>query len=79
MTSTVYYMICAVLTLGVLVGIAMMSKVPTAVKGNLLSAGCTLAAVLVTLYRYDILSDWLLIQKSFSRRRSCMSNLNVYI
>ena len=60
MTSTVYYMICAVLTLGVLVGIAMMSKVPTAVKGNLLSAGCTLAAVLVTLYRYDILSDWLL-------------------
>ena len=33
MTDTVYYIICAVLTLGVLVGIALMSKVKTAVQG----------------------------------------------
>ena len=60
MTDTVYYIICAVLTLGVLVGIALMSKVKTAVQGNLLSALCMAAAIIVTLYKNNIMTDWLL-------------------
>lgn len=57
MSDTVYYIFCAVLTLGVLIGISLMSKVKTAVMGNGLSAVCTACAVLITLYKYEILSD----------------------
>ena len=39
------HIISAVLVLGVLVGIGMMSKVNTARMGNLLSALCTVAAI----------------------------------
>ena len=56
MTDTVYYIICGVLSIGVLLGINMMSKVKSAVKGNRLSAFCMLAAVCVTLYKYQIFS-----------------------
>ncbi|UTC65896.1 MULTISPECIES: NAD(P)(+) transhydrogenase (Re/Si-specific) subunit beta [unclassified Treponema] len=56
MTDTVYYIICGVLSIGVLLGINMMSKVKSAVKGNCLSALCMLAAVCVTLYKYQIFS-----------------------
>ena len=56
MTDTVYYIICGVLSIGVLLGINMMSKVKSAVKGNRLSALCMLAAVCVTLYKYQIFS-----------------------
>ncbi len=58
MSSLVYYILCGVLTLGVLAGIAMMSKVRSAVRGNLLSAMCTAAAVILTLYKYDIVSGY---------------------
>lgn len=57
MSTTLYYILCAVLTLGVLAGIAMMSKVSTASKGNLLSALCMFAAILLTLYQNELLSD----------------------
>lgn len=57
MSDLVYYIICGLLTIGVMIGIAMMSKVESSVKGNALSAVCTAAAVLLTLYRYNILSD----------------------
>ena len=57
MSNTVYYVICALLACGVLLGISMMSKVKTAVYGNGLSAVCTLLAILVTLYQYNLLSD----------------------
>lgn len=57
MTDIVYYILCAILTFGVLLGIALMSKVKTAVMGNGLSAICTALAVLATLYKYEILSD----------------------
>ncbi len=57
MSDVVYYIISAVLTVGVLVGIAMMSKVKSAPAGNILSAVCMAVAILVTLYRYEILSD----------------------
>lgn len=56
MSTAVYYLFCGLLVLGVLVGISLMSKVKTAVAGNLLSATCTAGAVLLTLYRYKIFS-----------------------
>ena len=54
MSDVAYYIACALLTLGVLAGISMMSRVRTAVAGNLLSAACTAGAVLLTMYRYAI-------------------------
>ena len=60
MTDLVYYIICSVLTVGVLVGIALMSKVKLAPTGNRLSAVCMAAAIGVTLYKNEILSDWML-------------------
>ena len=58
MTHTVYYIISAVLVLGVLLGISMMSKVKSANKGNAVSAVCTLLAILVVMYDCDILTAW---------------------
>lgn len=49
MTNLTYYIICCVLSVAVLVGIAMMSKVKTAAAGNLLSAVALAAAILVVL------------------------------
>lgn len=57
-SSTVYYIISAVLVLGVLVGISMMSKVKTANAGNSLSAICTGIAMVVILYNAEILTAW---------------------
>ena len=57
MSDTLYYIACAVLVFGVLVGISMMSKVKSAVAGNLLSALCMAAAIFLTLYKYEILTD----------------------
>lgn len=48
MSNLAYYIVCAVLVAGVLGGIAMMSRVKTAVAGNALSAACTAAAIFVT-------------------------------
>lgn len=57
MSDVAYYIACGVLTLGVLYGIAMMSRVKSAVTGNKLSSVCIAVAILLTLYKYDILSD----------------------
>lgn len=57
MTDMVYYLITAGLSLLVLAGIALMSKVKTANVGNLLSALSMLLAILLTLYRYKLLGD----------------------
>lgn len=56
MSNTSYYMVCTVLSLGVLAGIHMMSRVKSAKWGNGVSALCMLAAVCVTLYKYSIFS-----------------------
>ncbi len=56
--GTVYYIISAVLVLGVLLGISMMSKVKSANNGNTLSAVCTLIAILVVMYNCEILTAW---------------------
>ncbi len=53
-----YYIISAVLVLGVLIGISMMSKVKTANAGNTLSAVCTVIAIAVVLYTNDIVTAW---------------------
>ncbi|MBR2405913.1 MAG: NAD(P)(+) transhydrogenase (Re/Si-specific) subunit beta [Clostridia bacterium] len=58
MPNTVYYVISAVLVLGVLIGISMMSKVKSANSGNTLSAVCALAAILVVMYNAEILTAW---------------------
>ena len=57
MSNLVYYIVCGVLVCGVLGGIAMMSRVKTAVAGNALSAACTAAAIFVTLYKYHLLTQ----------------------
>lgn len=53
-TETVYYIVCAVLSLLALLGISMMSKVATSVRGNLLLSFCLLAGCVVTLLYYNI-------------------------
>ena len=53
-----YYIISAVLILGVLIGISMMSKVKSANRGNTLSAVCTLIAILVVMYNCEVLTAW---------------------
>ncbi len=57
MGDTVYYLICVLLSVGVLLGIRWMSRVETAVRGNRFSALCMLMAVVVTLLRNRIFSD----------------------
>ena len=56
LSSTAYYIITAVMVLGVLIGISMMSKVKTARLGNALSAFCSVIAILVTMNQNEILS-----------------------
>ncbi len=54
----IYYIISAVLVLGVLVGISMMSKVKSAYAGNTLSAICTVIAIAIVLYGNGVLAAW---------------------
>ncbi len=54
MTETFYYIVCVVLSLLSLLGISMMSKVSTSVRGNLLLSFCLLAGCIVTLLYYQI-------------------------
>ncbi|HHX20298.1 MAG TPA: NAD(P)(+) transhydrogenase (Re/Si-specific) subunit beta, partial [Clostridiales bacterium] len=57
MNDTLYYVLSALLSVGVLLGIRWMSRVETAVNGNRLSALCMLAAVVMVLVRGGILDD----------------------
>lgn len=57
MPNTIYYIICGVLSVLVLLGIAMMSKVKTAVAGNLLSALSMVAAILVVMGTQGLLTS----------------------
>ncbi len=60
MSDLVYYLSCCVLIAGVLTGIALMSKVESSAKGNMLSSVCIGIAILLTLYKYIILDDMFL-------------------
>ena len=57
MNYYLYYLISAVLSIGVLLGISMMSRVKTARLGNALSALCMLLAILVVFIHYGIVSN----------------------
>ena len=57
MSNVLYYVISAVLSLGVLLGISMMSRVKSARLGNALSALCMLLAILVVFFKYGIVSN----------------------
>ena len=56
MDATLYYIICALLSLLVLGGISMMSKIKTAVAGNILSAASVLTGIIITLLYNGIIS-----------------------
>ena len=56
--SETYYIFCGILSIAVLAGISLMSKVKTAVAGNLLSAVSVLLGVAITLYYKEIFSAW---------------------
>jgi NAD(P) transhydrogenase subunit beta len=57
MSNVAFYAASGALTLGVLYGIALMSKVKTAVAGNKLSAVCMAGAIVLTLKKHEIFSD----------------------
>ena len=59
MIDSVYYVLCIVLAGLVLLGISMMSKVKTALWGNLLSCACMAVAIVLTIVRYDFSGKWL--------------------
>ena len=60
-SNPVYYVICAVLSILVLVGIAMMSKVKTAARGNALSATAMGLGIIVTLLQKEVVTfPWLI-------------------
>ena len=54
MLGTAYYIISAILVLGVLLGIYLMSKVEKAYNGNLISAACMAAAIILTMLQYEV-------------------------
>lgn len=57
MSDTVYYILSAVLSLMVLLGIRLMSRVKTAVSGNRLSAVAMLLAIVMVLLKENILGN----------------------
>jgi len=62
MSDMFYYFCCVLLTLGVLAGISLMSRVKMAAAGNLFSALCMALAIVLTLYKNGLLevySLWL--------------------
>ena len=58
MSDTVFYVLSAVLSVAVLLGIHWMSKVETAVRGNRLSALAMLCAIILTFIKHDLLGIW---------------------
>ncbi|MBF6598514.1 MAG: NAD(P)(+) transhydrogenase (Re/Si-specific) subunit beta [Fermentimonas sp.] len=58
MTEITYYIFCGILSIAVLAGLSLMSKVKTAVAGNLISAVSILLGVAITLYYKEIFSAW---------------------
>ena len=58
MSPTIYYILCVLLSLMVLGGISMMSRVKTAVMGNTLSAVAMLGGIILTLVYNEILPAW---------------------
>ena len=60
-SNPVYYVICGILSILVLAGIAMMSKVKSAARGNALSAAAMGLGVIVTLLKLQVVTfPWLI-------------------
>lgn len=57
MSDTLYYVLSALLSVGVLLGIRWMSKVETAVRGNHVSALCMLAGIVLVLAREGVVNS----------------------
>lgn len=55
MSDMLYFILCGVLALGVLVGLSLLSKVKTAVAGNMISILCTAGAIVITMFKYDLI------------------------
>lgn len=60
LSDPVYYILCVVLALAVLLGIHFMSKVETAKRGNQISALAIALGIIITLIKKDILPVWLI-------------------
>ncbi|MFA6843272.1 MAG: NAD(P)(+) transhydrogenase (Re/Si-specific) subunit beta [Bacilli bacterium] len=58
--SWIYCLICTILVIGVLVGIALMSNVKHAITGNRISAICLLIGIIITFVYHRMLPVWLL-------------------
>ncbi|MFA5634968.1 MAG: NAD(P)(+) transhydrogenase (Re/Si-specific) subunit beta, partial [Anaerovoracaceae bacterium] len=56
MSDTLYFILCGVLALGVVVGLSLLSKVKTAVTGNMISILCTAGAIVITMFKYDLVN-----------------------
>ncbi|MDD2563225.1 MAG: NAD(P)(+) transhydrogenase (Re/Si-specific) subunit beta [Salinivirgaceae bacterium] len=60
LSDSVYYVLCGILSVAVLVGIHLMSKVERAQLGNQISALAVALGVIITLIKNDILPLWLI-------------------
>lgn len=60
LSDTAYYAVCGILTLGVLFGIHLMSRVEKAQLGNQISALAIALAIVLTLVKKDIIPVWIL-------------------
>ncbi len=56
MSDTIYFVLCGILAVGVLIGLSMLSKVKTAVAGNMISILCTTGAIVITLFKYELVN-----------------------
>lgn len=59
-SPAIYYVLCALLTAGILFGIYLMGKVEQSRRGNIISAVCMLLAIVLTMVYYNIISYWVL-------------------
>ncbi len=60
LSDTAYYILCAILTMGVLSGIHLMSRVETAAAGNRISALAIALGIVLTLIKKDIMPVWMI-------------------
>ena len=60
LSNTAYYILCVILTMGVLSGIHLMSRVETAAAGNRISALAITLGIVLTLIKKDIMPVWMI-------------------
>jgi NAD/NADP transhydrogenase beta subunit len=57
MGTIMYYILCGILSVSILFGISLMSKVKAAVTGNLISSVATALAIIITLWYQEIFTE----------------------